>query len=70
MSSAEEINRLNSLLRKDGSPQKEDTTLNLKYENRLAIMNQEIERLNENLRAKINDNKNLEQRLKQYETDL
>ena len=32
-------------------------------------MNQEIERLNENLRVKINENKNLEAKVSHYEYD-
>lgn len=55
-----EIERLNSVLKK-GSPTKQDPA-ELKrlaeYENKLAILNQEIERLNDTLRAKENRLKN------------
>jgi uncharacterized small protein (DUF1192 family) len=55
-----EIERLNSVLKK-GSPTKPDPA-DLKrlaeYENKLAILNQEIERLNDTIRTKDNRLKN------------
>ena len=56
-----EIERLNSVLKK-GSPTKQDPAelkRIVEYENKLAILNQEIERLTDTLRIKENRLKNI-----------